>query len=102
MRRTEVTHQFVEAIPDELAEGIVYVATGPATVLHRCCCGCGSKVATPLGRAGWKLEFDGQTISLNPSIDNWKLDCGSHYRIKRNRVWWFIRWSQLEVEVGRN
>lgn len=101
MRRLEVTHQFVEAIPDEPAEGTVYISTNTATVMHLCCCGCGSKITTPLDRAHWKLEFDGQAITLNPSIDNWKLDCGSHYRIKRNRVQWQIRWSQLEVEVGR-
>jgi len=98
MRRTEVTHQFVEAIPNEPAEGIVYVATDAASALHRCCCGCGNKVTTPLSPADWKLVFDGRTISLNPSIDNWTLDCRSHYRIKRNKVRWFVRWSQLEVE----
>lgn len=101
MRRLEMSHQFVEAIPDEPAEGTVYISTNTATVVHRCCCGCRNIVSSSLGPADWKLEFDGQTISLNPSIDNWKLDCGSHYRIKRNRVRWLIRWSQLEVEVGR-
>jgi uncharacterized protein DUF6527 len=100
MRRTEVNHQFVEAIPDEPAEGIVYIATGPAVVLHRCCCGCGTKITTPLGPSGGKLLFDGKTISLDPSIDNWALDCESHYRIKRSRVRWLARWSQLQVETG--
>lgn len=101
MRRLEVTHQFVNAVPDEPAEGVVYVSTTAAAAVHRCCCGCGSQVTTPLGPAGWRLDFDGQSISLKPSIDNWKFDCGSHYKIKRNRVRWLARWSQLEVEVGR-
>lgn len=101
MRRLEVTHQFVDAVPDEPAEGVVYVSTTTAAVVHRCCCGCGSKVTTPLGPSNWKLEFDGNAISLKPPIDNWLLDCKSHYRIKQNRVRWLVRWSQLEVEVGR-
>ena len=59
---------FVDAIPEEPEEGIVYVSTAAAMAVHRCCCGCGSIVTTALGRVGWKLEFDGQAISLE-SVD---------------------------------
>jgi hypothetical protein len=101
MRRSEVTHQFVETIPDEPGEGIIYIAMDRAAVVHRCFCGCGNNITTPLSPKDWKLEFDGQTISLNRSIDNWTLDCRSHYTIKRNRIRWLASWSQVDIEVGR-
>ncbi|MGH8250529.1 MAG: DUF6527 family protein [Steroidobacteraceae bacterium] len=99
--RREIAYQFVDLIPDEPAEGILYVSMACAKAVHRCCCGCGAVVATPLGRGGWKLEFDGVSVSLKPPIDDWTVPCGSHYRIRRNRVKWLSRWSQLAVETGR-
>ena len=41
-------HEFVEFIPDKLEDGIVYVSIRYATVAHKCCCGCGTEVVTPL------------------------------------------------------
>jgi hypothetical protein len=41
-------HEFVEFIPDELKEGTIYVSIRFATATHLCCCGCGSRVVTPL------------------------------------------------------
>lgn len=101
MRQSEVSHQFVDVVPEEPAEGIVYVSTVTATAMHLCLCGCGSRVTTPLDPSQWKLEFDGRAISLNPAIDNWTLDCRSHYSIRRNRIRWLARWSLVNVEVGR-
>jgi len=94
-------HEFVEFIPDELKEGTLYVCIGLATVVHKCCCGCGNEVVTPLSPTNWKLTFDGETISLNPSIGNWGFQCRSHYWIKDSRVKWAARWSQEEIETGR-
>ncbi|MGH8244614.1 MAG: DUF6527 family protein [Steroidobacteraceae bacterium] len=82
----EIAHQFVDEIPDEPAEGILYVSMAGAKAVHRCCCGCGAVVATPFGHEGWKLEFDSLSVSLKPPIDDWIVACGSHYRIRRNRV----------------
>jgi len=98
--RLEIAHQFVDVIPDEPAEGILYVSMVGAKAVHRCCCGCGAVVVTPFGRRRWKLEFDGLSISLKPEIDEWTVACGSHYRIRRNRVQWLARWSQLRIETG--
>lgn len=101
MRQTVLRHEFVEFIPDDLKEGMIYVSMGFATVVHKCCCGCGKEVVTPLSPTDWKLLFDGKTISLAPSIGNWSFDCQSHYWISNNRVRWATRWSPNEIDSGR-
>ena len=83
-----LTHEFVEYIPRELKDGVVYVSIPFATVIHKCCCGCGQQVVTPLSPSQWTLIFDGKSISLHPSIGNWNFPCKSHYWIKQNRVSW--------------
>lgn len=96
-----LTHEFVEFIPDDLKEGTIYVSIRFATASHKCCCGCGEKVVTPLRFTDWKLIFDGKTISLDPSIGNWGFKCQSHYWIRNNRVRWSARWSKEEINAGR-
>lgn len=98
---TILTHEFVEYIPNDLKEGIIYVSISFATVGHKCCCGCGSEVITPISPTDWQLTFNGESISLYPSIGNWNFDCKSHYWIIHNRVKWAQRWSQKEIEMGR-
>ena len=100
-RATVLKHEFVEFIPDKLEAGIVYVSIPYATVAHKCCCGCGTEVVTPLSRRDWKLIFDGESISLDPSIGTWSFDCKSHYWIRRNRVHWAEQWSSEEIEAVR-
>jgi hypothetical protein len=73
-----------------------------ATVAHKCCCGCGIEVITPLSPTDWKLTFDGESISLHPSIRNWSFDCKSHYWIRRNRIEWAGLMSEKEIRAGRN
>ncbi len=100
-RRTVLTHEFVEHVPGELADGVLYVSIRYATVVHKCCCGCGMEVITPLTPTDWQLTFDGESISLTPSIGNWSFECQSHYWIKRNRVRWAAHWTQEQVDAGR-
>lgn len=100
-RELMLTHKFVEYIPDKLENLTIYVSMAFATAAHKCCCGCGNEVITPLSPTDWKLIFDGQSISLDPSIGNWSYPCQSHYWIKRNRVKWAPRWSQKEINAGR-
>ena len=57
-------HEFVEFIPDAIEEGKIYVSIEYATAVHKCACGCGKEVVTPLSPTDWKLIFDGKTISL--------------------------------------
>jgi hypothetical protein len=101
MKLKAVTHEFVDYVPDDLKEGVVYVCIQFATAVHRCCCGCGREVVTPLSPVDWTLIFNGQTISLNPSIGNWSLPCQSHYWIRQGRVVWARRWSKAEIASGR-
>jgi len=100
-RRTTLTHEFVEYIPDELKDGTLYVSMPFATVAHKCCCGCGKEVVTPLSPTDWKLSFDGKAISLEPSVGNWSFDCKSHYWIRGGKVRWAGMWSQEEIDGGR-
>ncbi len=96
-----IQHRFVEHIPSTLEEGVLYVSIPFATAIHRCACGCGNQVVTPLSPVDWRLIFDGQTASLQPSIGNWNFPCKSHYWITRNTVRWAPRLSRKEIEAGR-
>jgi len=85
-----MTHKFVEYIPMTLEEGVLYVSMEVGTVIHKCVCGCGREVVTPLSPTDWNLTFDGESISLYPSIGNWNFECKSHYWIQNNKVKWAI------------
>ena len=52
---------------------------------------------TPLTPTDWKMTFDGETVSLWPSIGNWQLACRSHYVIDRGRVVQAGAWSKKQV-----
>lgn len=84
-------HQFVEFMPDDIQEGIIYISLEYKSVIHRCACGCGREVNTPLHPTGWNMTYDGETISLKPSIGNWSFDCKSHYWITNNEVEWSLK-----------
>jgi hypothetical protein len=94
-------HEFVEFIPDELEEGVLYVSIPYATAAHLCACGCGREVITPISPTDWKVIFDGATVSLDPSIGNWSFPCQSHYWIRRGRIRWARKWTREEIEAGR-
>ena len=94
-----LTHKFVENVPEVLEDEVLYVSIPYETVIHKCCCGCGNEVVTPLSPAGWSLIFNGEAISLKPSIGNWSFACKSHYWIKNNRVHWSAKFSQKQIEL---
>ncbi len=94
-------HEFVEYIPGELSDGVLYVSIQFATAVHKCACGCGSEVVTPLSPTDWRMTFDGKTISLYPSIGNWSFSCQSHYWIFRNQIRRAARMSSSEIDDGR-
>jgi hypothetical protein len=96
-----VRHEFVEHVPEHLEDGVVYVSISFATAVHKCACGCGQEVVTPLSPTDWTLAFDGESISLDPSIGNWSFPCQSHYWIRNDRVKWAPKWSDEEIEGGR-
>jgi Family of unknown function (DUF6527) len=97
----KISHIFVKNIPENLADNTVYVSIEYATAMHKCACGCGSKVVTPISPIGWSLNFDGDTISLHPSIGNWSFPCQSHYWVKRNSIMWAPRLTKEQIEKGR-
>lgn len=101
MKHERVAHEFVEYIPEQLTEGVVYVSIPFRTVVHRCFCGCGLEVVTPLSPTKWTLSFDGQAVSLTPSIGNWSFPCQSHYWIRGNRVEWTRRWTLRQIAAAR-
>ena len=101
MRQQTLAHEFVEYVPGRLAEGVLYVSIAYRTAVHLCACGCGNKVATPISPADWKLQYDGDTVSLTPSIGNWGFPCRSHYWIDRDRIRWAGAWTSNQIAAGR-
>lgn len=96
-----VEHRFVDEIPDVLAERTVYVCIPFATVVHACLCGCGDEIVTPLDPTEWRMTYDGETISLAPSVGNWSSRCESHYWIVKNEVRWSVKWPRELIDAGR-
>lgn len=101
MRHSRLEHRFVEHIPERVEPGVLYISMEFGTVAHSCCCGCGEEVVTPLTPTDWKLIFDGETVSLHPSIGNWSLSCRSHYVIRRGRVIEAELWTDERIEEER-
>ena len=96
-----LAHKFVDQIPEKLDEGVLYVSIQFGTVVHKCACGCGEEVVTPLGPAEWRLTYDGRTVSLAPSVGNWSFPCRSHYWIEGGNVRWARGFSGAEVALVR-
>jgi Family of unknown function (DUF6527) len=101
-RQRELTPEFVETIPEQLDDGVIYISMQYATAVHRCCCGCGREVVTPFTPTDWELTFNGESVSLTPSIGNWSFPCQSHYWITRGKVRWAPKWTRKQVEAGRS
>ena len=79
-------HRFVEFMPERLESDVIYVSTRFSLVSHMCACGCGEEVVTPLSSREWQLIYDGESVSLFPSIGNWKFQCRSHYWIEQDKA----------------
>lgn len=93
--------RFVELMPAQLEDGVLYISLPYDTAVHRCCCGCGSKVVTPLGPTEWQLTRQGNSVSLRPSVGNWSFPCQSHYWVRGNRIEWAGHMGSEEIESGR-
>lgn len=79
-------HKFVDFIPDTLKEGVLYISLNYCTAVHKCACGCGHEVVTPISPNGWSITLYGKDVSLHPSIGNYNLVCQSHYWIIHNKI----------------
>ena len=89
----KIKHKFVQYIPDQVEERMLYISIEFGTAVHKCMCGCGNEVVTPLSPTDWELIYNGETVSLYPSIGNWGFKCESHYWIKRSKVRFVEKWS---------
>jgi hypothetical protein len=101
---TRIDHlapQFVETIPPVIEPGVLYISITYKTCGHLCCCGCGEEVFTPLSRAQWALTYDGESVSLAPSVGNWSLRCQSHYVISRGQVQWARKFAPRAIADNR-
>ncbi len=101
MKQTHLSHQFGEFIPEQLNDGVLYISQRYGTAAHRCCCGCGEEVITPLTPTDWSLRVDANKVTLHPSIGNWSFACQSHYWIRRSKVIWADKMSQQQIQRGR-
>jgi hypothetical protein len=99
--RASLDPQFIEFLPESLDEGVLYISIPYATTAHLCACGCGEEVVAPLSPTDWRLTFDGETVSLDPSIGSWSSACQSHYWIEESRIHWAARWSKEKIARGR-
>jgi len=88
VRVQRIRVEFVDSAPRPLDDGVLYISERFHTALHKCCCGCGQEVVTPLNPAKWSYTKHGKTITLSPSVGNWSFTCRSHYLIIKNEVVW--------------
>ena len=51
--------------------------------------------------AKYALTYDGESVSLWPSVGNWQKPCKSHYVIRNSRVVWYAEWTDRQIERGR-
>lgn len=96
-----IQHKFVEYIPNQVEQDVLYISIEYKTAVHLCICGCGNKVITPISPTDWELRFDGKSVSLSPSIGNWNYECKSHYFITRNKINYARLWKDWEIDEGR-
>jgi Family of unknown function (DUF6527) len=101
VRAEVITPAFVEYIPGALADQTLYISQKYKTAAHKCCCGCGTKIVTPITPTDWTLTVVGNRVTLDPSIGNWNHPCQSHYFIRDNGVVWAGRMSKRDIKKGR-
>ena len=101
MRFRHLEHRICTHIPESLEPGVLYVSMKYATAAHSCCCGCGEEVVTPFTPTDWKMTFNGQAISLWPSVGNWTLPCRSHYVVREGGVIEAGPWTDQKIAAER-
>jgi hypothetical protein len=101
IRDEVLEHRFVDAFPERLTPGMLYVSLEYGSAAHSCCCGCGEEVVTPITPTDWNITYDGETVTLHPSVGSWTLPCRSHYVIRRGRVSEALSWTDSEIAAER-
>lgn len=93
-------HKFVDIIPHEIEHNVLYISLEYNVTKHLCPCGCGSEIVASLSPSKWHLSYDGETVSLTPSIGNWLHECQSHYFIINDEVVWANPMSKDKIETA--
>lgn len=101
MRIKTINYKLVEYMPEQLEDGILYISKPYQTAAHKCCCGCGEEVVTPLNITDWSVKIENSHVSLHPSIGNWSFACRSHYWIRHGKVHWSYEMSEEAIQRGR-
>lgn len=94
-------HEFVEFMPNQLENGVLYISIPYNTATHLCACGCEREVVTPFSPIDWSITYNGRTVSLRPSIGNWNFPCKSHYFITDGQVSWSRAYTEEEMQSVR-
>lgn len=97
MKRLTIAPAYVSLVPERLSDGILYICERYGVAAHKCCCGCGEDVVTPLTPADWSITNASGSVTMHPSIGNWGMACQSHYWIRRNRIMWARAMSPNEI-----
>lgn len=94
MKIFEILPVYVDTIPEELEEGIIYISHKYGIAIHLCACGCKGKTVTGLNphwnNSGWNLTDNDGKITLRPSIGNFSGEnpYHAHYFITNNQIQW--------------
>ena len=101
MKTRTWTAVWVDDMPSSLEPGNLYISAKHRLTEHLCACGCGAEVSLPLGRNEWRIEYDCESVSVWPSIGNWRLPCRSHYIIEKGHTRWSLAWTEKEIRTGQ-
>jgi hypothetical protein len=101
MKITALRPVYVESFPKVLEDGVLYISRSFNTACHRCCCGCGTKIVTPIRPTEYRLTDAGGRVSLYPSVGNWNHPCQSHYVIRNGQVIEAGAMEQAQIDQGR-
>ncbi len=88
MTVSRIEHRFVDQVPEQPEPGVLYVSLAFRTAVHLCACGCEGETWLPIRPDRHHLTFDGDSITIQGSIGNWRFPCRSHYWIRQNRIVW--------------
>jgi len=100
MKMNRISHfepKFVELMPQVLESGILYVSTTYLLMVHLCACGCKEKVVLPIHPKQWRFTYNGDDVTVHPSVGNIETDCNSHYWITSGDVEWSANISSTEA-----
>jgi len=101
MQATSIKPKYVNLMPNQIEEGFLYICEPYQIAIHKCCCGCGVEVVTPLSPADWSIRKSGDLVSIMPSIGNWSFECKSHYWISDNQIIWATQFSEAQINFVR-